>query len=167
MHFGRGRYRHFLTVICGRNFALIYGEILDPNLPLLGCKTSRGLAFRTGPPDRRTSRFAAALQQSWPVPLGPLGARAITLFNRNSASCLMLNLRGRPALATAVARSYGFHAFGHAVGSRDDEEPCIGCETWNAKVAIDGSGALRFDHHHSCPALVLRLRVAGLANRSV
>ena len=102
MHFGRGRYRHFLTVICGRNFALIYGEILDPNLPLLGRKMQRGLAFRTGPPDRRTSRYAAALQQSWPVPLGPLGARAITLFNRNSASCLMLNLRGRPALATAA-----------------------------------------------------------------
>ena len=52
---------------------MMYGEILDPNLPLLGCKTFRGLAFRTGPLDRRTSRYAAALQQIWPVPLGPWG----------------------------------------------------------------------------------------------
>ena len=36
-------------MICGRNCALMYGEILDPNLPYLGCKTFRGLAFRTGP----------------------------------------------------------------------------------------------------------------------
>ena len=35
------------------------------------------------------------------------------------------NSRGPPALATAVARSYGIHAFGHAVGSRDDEEPML------------------------------------------
>ena len=89
MYFERGRYRHFLTVICGRNCALMYGEILDPNLPFLRCKTFSGLAFRTGPPDRRTSRYAAALQQSWPVPLGPLGARATTLFKRNSTSCLI------------------------------------------------------------------------------
>ena len=67
----------------------MYGEILDPSLPFLRCKTFRGLAFRTGPLDRRTSRYAAALQQSWPVPLGPLGARATTLFKRNSTSCLI------------------------------------------------------------------------------
>ncbi len=34
-------------------------------------------------------RYAAALQQRWPVPIGPLGARATTLFKRNSASCLI------------------------------------------------------------------------------
>ena len=34
-------------------------------------------------------RYAAALQQIWPVPLGPLGARATTLFKRNSTSCLI------------------------------------------------------------------------------
>ena len=144
----------------------MYGEILDPNLPLLGCKTFRGLAFKTGPPDRRTSRYAAALQQSWPVPLGPwgpelhpslIGIRPPVSSELTRASC--------PGYG--YARSYGIHAYGHAVGSRDDEEPCVGCETWRAKVAMDGSGALRFDHHHSCPALVLRLRVAGLANRSV
>ncbi len=104
MHFQRGRYRHFSAVICGRNCALMYGEILDPSLPYLGCKTFRGLAFRTGPPDRRTSRYAAALQQSWPVPLGPLGARATTLFKRNSTSCL---IRTHAGILPWLRRSHG------------------------------------------------------------
>ena len=34
-------------------------------------------------------RYAAALQQIWPVPLGPLGARATALFKRNSGSSLI------------------------------------------------------------------------------
>ena len=37
----------------------------------------------------------------------------------------MLNSRGPPALASAVARSSGIHAYRHAVGSRDDEEPAL------------------------------------------
>ena len=46
-------------------------------------------------------------------------------------------------------------------GSRDDEGPMSGCETWRAKDAIDGNGALRFDHHRSCPSLVRSPSLAG------
>ncbi len=86
-------------------------------------------------------RYTAALQQSWRVPLGPLGPELLrTLSGIRHRVSLKLTRASCPGYG--YARSSGIHAYRHAVGRRDDEEPCGGCETWRASIAMDGRGAL-------------------------
>ena len=97
---------------------------------------------------RIPSRSAAALQQGWPVPLGPSGARATTLFDRNSTSCLIgtyagllpwLRLRTvlrHPCLQTRGGDSVAAKSLstGHLVCVRTSHE-YLWCGTWFARLA--------------------------------
>ena len=94
-------------------------------------------------------------------------ARLTSLFKRNSASCLMLNSRGRPALATA---SHGLPASmptDTRARNRCRKKGCTGTVTYGSTIQTSAFTLRTSIAAASSPPLVLRLRGPGLANRSV
>ena len=144
----------------------MYGGMAEPNLHSR-CALSEwvfllALAHRTA----EHQRYAAALQQGWPGPHWPEGPML-----HPSLIGIRLRASSEPTRASCpgcgYARSFGIHAYRHAVGSRDDEVHTLDEKHLIRELPWMEAGPWGSIIITRARRSYARLRWPGLANRSV